>query len=191
VLTTLRGLLLSLLGNHETSVSQDQTLLARLEQMRRSKVTHHAKEGMQSELDDAEKTDGSPEDVLSAQPEDTLRGIVVDSDAYWRLLNSVTYRLTRKNILVASLRRLDQLIAYFQALHEQDHMLTARAGGPAAEESCSQLWARHVQDLQEEDSRGAGAVEDTARRTSGYEYKRRYRFYRLEATNPLQWPEFE
>jgi hypothetical protein len=174
VLETLRGLVLSVLAEHPTNCSHDQALHARLEALRRH---GQVKGDLSIEVDDTSDPDG---DGLTEQDQTYLQNLTPDSDAYWRLLNAVTYRLTRKNILIASLRQLDQLIAYFRAMTQ---LSEADCG------SYAELWSTIVQDpptissAAREGHRGAG-------RTSGYEYTRMYRTYKWDATSPLQWPEF-
>lgn len=193
VLETLRGLLLTLLGQHPTSYSQDRAILARLERMRRGEgegtpTFSKATADLGTETDDAPAAaeDGSEEgeEQLSAADLARLEALTPDCDAYWRLLNAVTYRLTRKNILIASLRRLDQLLSYFRAIGDVSE---ADCGG-----SYGDLWTALVTDDGASISQ-AGAPRAGFRgagRSSGYQYVRAYRTYKWDAANPLQWPEF-
>ena len=63
-----------------------------------------------------------------------LESIKLDSEAYWKLLSALHYRLTRKTILARCIGRLDSLGAYFEAL-----------SGSAEVGSCAELWINLVE----------------------------------------------
>lgn len=230
VYTTLRGLLLSMLGTHETSVVQDEALLQWLTALRmrnRNTTAASTEPSITSEQDDAHRADeelgGVPSaeaclaklrEVLSAAEAVRISLIPLDSEAYWKLVSAVTYRLTRKRILVAIIRRLDQLITYFECMVRMTEGTASLDGQPAegpaertaegtAEgtaavpeatyESCSMLWQSLIDegDLYNANNylaTAAGNEEDGHRRLS-WDYLKRFKNYVWDATNPLQWPE--
>jgi hypothetical protein len=196
VLDTLRSLLLSLLGEHATSVLQDRVILRRLDQIRRSVTTAMKKGGckegedsLATALDGMRVAEATEEPVpmmehLKEEDVALLSTITPDSDAYWRLLNAVNYRLTRKHILLMTLGRVDQLMTYFSVVKEM-RIEDSENAEDDDDTTHTDLWEKYVQD-------DTLAVQrDSPRRAPGADYLRVYRRYKWEATNPLVWPDFE
>lgn len=201
MLTTLRDMLLAMLGEHTTSAAQDMCILDWLN-ARRMVITPIETRAVETDSS-ADLTDSldaltlgtSPAKGLSRATErlkksvpelfDGLTSLDVDSDAYWRTLSAVQYRLTRKRILIGSVRNLDDLIAYFERAQSSVSADDASGG-----ESFSAIWSRSVSDDHTYSSvDGSSQSGVTARRAPTWDYLKRYRTYKWDATNPLQWPE--
>lgn len=244
VFSTLRGLMLSMLGAHETSVVQDEAVLQWLTALRlrnrhgadavteaseqddtaghignsdgaddvRSAAEWAGKRGSTDSIPTVEQCTLKLQEVLSASEAERIAGIPLDSDAYWKLVSAVTHRLTRKRILVAIIRRTDQLIAYFEnavritkGIESVDPVEKASADAPVIpsedtvqeqvhqqEESCSMLWHSLVGDgdcLYETMAQAQAQQVVDGHRKPSWDYLKRYKRYVWDATNPLQWPE--
>ena len=221
VLTVLRDLLLTMLGEHATSAAQDMCILDWLNAARSPSASIGTREDGSAEnslgsdvdeegiaataaatltdsLDALSLSAGANEKIeqctaalkKSISPElfDSITALEVESDAYWRLLSATQYRLTRKRIIIGSTRNLDDMIAYFEKV---EAVLSGGDDGFAADDQgCSAFWKRTVVD----DHFSAGVDGShlsgiTARRTPSWDYLKRFRSYKWDATNPLQWPE--
>lgn len=215
--TTLRGLMLTMLGSHETSVAQDEAILQWLTSLR-MRDHHHCHRGapvsnsdLHSELDDSLKgasaascasrhteLGGVPSvedcinmlnEVFTVAEAERIASIPLDSDAYWKHVSAVTYRLTRKRILVGIIRRLDQLIAYFESMVR----ITETSTPDTAHESCTMLWQSLIDEEGLYNSNNylstAAAHQEDGHRRPSWDYVKRFKTYVWDATNPLQWPE--
>lgn len=137
------------------------------------------------------------QEALSAELFERITALEVDSDAYWRMLSAVQYRLTRKRILIGSVRNLDDLISYFEQVErmligeEAGHSTSGNSDSPvSAGESCASLWRRCIGDNNVLFGNYQTALSgSSARRAPLYDYLKRYRMYVRDATNPLHWPE--
>lgn len=133
--------------------------------------------------------------TVTAELFEALVQLEVHSDAYWRTLSAVQYRLTRKRILISSVRTFDDLISYFEQVEgvlTKDGEVASgdnRSEGTAGE-SCATLWRRCIGDnVAFSGKDGFAHSGSSARRTPQYDYLKRYRTYVRDATNPLHWPE--
>jgi len=220
----MRGMLLNMLAEHATSAAQDMCILDWLNARRfassETSVSDAAPDNAASEIDSSAPTTADLTDCLdaltlkstaerelhaattrlhaagSAELFDTITHLEVDSDAYWRTLSAVQYRLTRKRILIASVRNLDDLIIYFEQVEriliggEDVDSVDKKDSEASTGESCAALWRRCIGDnhaLSSKDKSTQPA--SSARRVPLYDYLKRYRTYVRDATNPLHWPE--
>ena len=219
----MRGMLLNMLAEHATSAAQDMCILDWLNARRFVSSDESAgdapRDNSASEIDSSAPTTADLTDSLdaltvsttaerelaaaatrlqtavSAELFDAITHLEVDSDAYWRTLSAVQYRLTRKRILIASVRNLDDLILYFEQV---ERVLIGEDGGnpdkkdgeTSAGESCAALWRRCIGDQHALSSKDKSTQPaSSARRAPLYDYLKRHRTYVRDATNPLHWPE--
>ena len=217
-LGTLRALLLSILGEHSTSVAEDKAILAWLDALRRQGQQSDAASTQHERANRISTTGIESLDTLNKELRDTLLALSVETDKYWRLLSAVTYRLTRKHILVASLRRLDRIVSYFERMSENSPVVapltddalptttnstSSNATTISNASSLTSLWEELVEDPEREAASNISSSCDVqthllpeqyrathpGARASGQDYYKRTVEYRWAATNPLQWPE--
>lgn len=203
-LSTLRDLLLAMLGEHSTSAAQDMSILDWLNARRivsspaASQVNATAVASDLSDSLDALTMGATAEKKLSSAAErlqksvpelyEGLAALSVDSEAYWRTLSAVQYRLTRKRIIIGSVRTLDDLVSYFE--RAQRTLGADKSSEEGGGESCTAMWDRAVTDDHTFSSvTGSSQSGVTARRTPTWDYLKRYRTYKHDAINPLHWPE--
>lgn len=219
----MRGMLLNMLAEHPTSAAQDMCILDWLNTRRfvssDESSSDAPRDNAASEIDSSAPATAELADSLEALTVSTaaereltaaatrlqatvsaelfaaITHLEVDSDAYWRTLSAVQYRLTRKRILIASVRNLDDLIVYFEQVErvltgEDGDNPDKKDGEMSAGESCAALWRRCIGDhhaLSSKDKSTQPA--SSARRAPLYDYLKRHRTYVRDATNPLHWPE--
>ena len=129
----LRGVTLAVLAQHPTHIRQDEAALRVLQRSRTGSSTQLQDQPPQPPPSCAREsslalaltehidlgvasTDDPATARLAAVEEARLAEMAFDSEAYWKTLSALNYRLTRKRVLVRSLALMDQLIAYFECV---------------------------------------------------------------------------
>lgn len=199
VLQTFRGILLSMLNKYPTSAAEDEAILRMLRQhLKYSAANQSASNAMCSrEKYDINDDAYDCSQILSEDQMGQLSEMDPNSDIYWRTVSAVTYRLTRKRILITAVQQLDELIEYFDYILVKTPTLKAgdHADFTTDEDNTDylQVWNSTVRPHQNI-TLGTDHIDaetaDNGRRQPTFAYKRKFRQYIWDATNPFQWPEW-